>query len=76
MQDLLFFMEKFEGHNTGVGHDTNSRDQQEINTWTNQQEQQAPEDPIYDNRTAQHSYNRINIKMVRQTQVLLLLLQV
>ena len=69
-------MEKFEGHNMGVGHDTNSRDQQEINTWTNQQEQQAPEDAIYENRTAQHSYNRINIKMVRQTQVLLLLLQV
>ena len=76
MQDLLFFMEKFEGHNTGVGHDTNSRDLQEINAWANQQEQQAPEDAIYDNGTAQHSYNKINMKMVRQTQVLLLLLQV
>ena len=52
LQDLLFFVEKFEGHNTGVGHDINSREQQENNARTNQQEQQAPQDVIYDNGTA------------------------
>ena len=41
MHYILFFVEKFEGNNTGVGHDINSRDQQEINTRTNQQEQQS-----------------------------------
>lgn len=41
MQYILFFVEKFEGNNTGVGHDINSRKQQEINTRTNQQEQQS-----------------------------------
>ena len=53
LQDLLFFAEKFEGHNTCVGDDINSREQQENNTRANQQEQQAPEDVIYDNGTAQ-----------------------
>ena len=49
LQDLLFFAEKVEGHNTGAGNDTNSREQQENNARTNQQEQQAPKDVIYDN---------------------------
>ena len=38
LQDLLFFVEKFEGHITGVGYDINSRQQQENNARTNQQE--------------------------------------
>ena len=46
-------MEKFEGHNTGVGHDISSREQQENNARTNQLEQQAPQDVIYGNGTAQ-----------------------
>ena len=29
-------MEKFEGNNTGVGYDINSREQQENNAWANQ----------------------------------------
>ena len=53
LQDLLFFVEKFEGHNTGVGHDISSREQQENNARTNQKEQQAPQDVIYDKGTAQ-----------------------
>ena len=53
LQDLLFSVEKFQGHNIAVGHDINSREQQENNARTNQQEQQAPKDVIYDNGTAQ-----------------------
>ena len=53
LQDLLFFVEKFEGHNTGAGHDTSSREQQENNAQTNRQEHKAPQDVIYDNQTAQ-----------------------
>ena len=52
LQDLLFFVEKFEGHNTGVGH-INSRELQENNAQTNQQEQPKQQDVIYDNGTAQ-----------------------
>ena len=33
------FLEKFEGDNAGKGHDINSREQQENNARTNQQEQ-------------------------------------
>ena len=35
-QDLLFFVEKFEGHDNGKGYDNNSREQQENDVWTNQ----------------------------------------
>ena len=38
MQDFLFFVEKFEGHNNDEGYDTSSREQQENNAQTNQQE--------------------------------------
>ena len=41
------FVEKFGGHNTGVGHDVNSREQQQNNAQTNHKEQQAPQDVIY-----------------------------
>ena len=37
LQDFLFFMEKFEGHDNGEGHDTNSREQQENTAQTKQQ---------------------------------------
>ena len=36
LQGLLFFVEKFEGHDYGEGHDTNSREQQENTARTNQ----------------------------------------
>ena len=36
LQDLLFFVEKFEGYDNGEGHDTNSREQQENTARTNQ----------------------------------------
>ena len=42
LQNLLFFVEKFEGHKTGVGHD--------VNSW---EQQQAPQDVKYDNETVQ-----------------------
>ena len=74
LQDLLFFVEKFEGHNTGVGHDINSREQQENNARTNQQEQQAPQDVAHDNRTAQQQQNQYEVG--KATQVLIHLLQV
>ena len=35
---VLKWLQKFESHSTGVGHDLNSSEQQEINAWTNQQE--------------------------------------
>ena len=75
-QDLLFSVEKFWGHNTGGGHNINCRKQQENNARINQKEQQTPKDVIYDNGKLSNSYNRINMKLVRQTQVLLLLPQV
>ena len=52
-QNLPVFVENFKGHDNGKGHDTNSREQQENNARTNQQEQQKPQDVIYGNRTAQ-----------------------
>ena len=52
LQDLLFFVEKFEGHDTGVRHSINSRKKQENKAWTNQKEQQTPQDEIYDNGIA------------------------
>ena len=48
-----FFVEKFEGPDNGEGYDTNSREQQENDSRTNQQEQQTPQDVIYGNQTAQ-----------------------
>ena len=36
LQDLLFFVEKFEGYDNGEEHDTNSREQQENTARTNQ----------------------------------------
>ena len=51
-------MEKFEGNNTGEGHDISSREQQENNARTNQQEQQAPQDVTYDIGTAQQQQNQ------------------
>ena len=50
---LRRFVETFEGHYNGEWYDTNSWEQQENNARTNQQEQQTPQDVIYDNRTAQ-----------------------
>ena len=40
-------------HDNGEGHDTNSRKQEENTVRTNQQEQQAPENAIYDDSAAQ-----------------------
>ena len=37
LQDFLLFVEKFEGHDNGEGHDTNSREQQENTAQTKQQ---------------------------------------
>ena len=34
---FCFFVEKFEGHDNGEGHDTNSREQQENTVQTKQQ---------------------------------------
>ena len=53
LQDLLFLVEKFEGHDNGEGHDTNFKEQQENYARANQQEQQTPQNAIYDNQTAQ-----------------------
>ena len=69
LQDLLF-----EGSSTGVGPDISSSEQQKKNAWTNQQEQQAPQDVAYDNRTAQQQQNQYEVG--KATQVLILLLQV
>ena len=38
MQDFLLFVEKFEVHDNGEGYDISSREQQENNAQTNQQE--------------------------------------
>ena len=54
-------METFEGIITGVGLDINSREQQENNARTNQQEQEAPQDVIYDNRTAEQEQNQYKV---------------
>ena len=35
LQDLFFFVDKFEGHTTGVGYDLNYREEQENNARTN-----------------------------------------
>ena len=40
-------------HDNGEGHDTNSRKQEENTVRTNQQEQHAPENAIYDDSAAQ-----------------------
>ena len=53
LQDLLFLVEKFEGHDNGEGHDTNFKEQQENYARANQQEQQTPQNVIYDSQTAQ-----------------------
>ena len=52
LQDLLFFVEKFGGHNAGAGHDINSG---ENNARINQQEQQAPQYMTIEQRS--NSYN-------------------
>ena len=71
LQDLLFFVEKFERHNTHVGYDINSREQQKNNARTNQQEQQSPQD---NSGTVQKQLQQ-NQYEVGKTQVLLLLPQ-
>ena len=57
-QDLMFFVKNCEGNNTGAVHDINSREQQENNARTNQQEQQAPQHVKYDNGAAQQQQNQ------------------
>ena len=52
LQDLLFFVEKFGGHNTVAGHDINSG---ENNARINQQEQQTPQYMTIEQRS--NSYN-------------------
>ena len=44
LQNLLLFVEKFEGNNTGVGQDSNSREQQENNAQNSQQQSQFRQD--------------------------------
>ena len=61
LQDLLFFVEKFDGNNTGVGHVVSSREQQENNARTNQLEQETLLDIIYDDGTAQQQRNQYEV---------------
>ena len=56
-QDLLSFVENCEGNNASVGNDFSSREQEEINTRTNQKDQQAPYAVTYDNGSAQQQQN-------------------
>ena len=52
LQDLLFFVEKFEGRDNVEGHDTNSTQQQKNNARNNQQEEQTSQDVIHENQNS------------------------
>ena len=61
LHDLLLFVEKLEGNNTGVGQDSNSREQQKNNAQTSQQEPQVPQDVTQHSKTAQQQQNQYEI---------------